>query len=288
MTAPAAPAATRPGRGAPLVGAVAPPPRPSRLAIRALSAAVVVVVVGAFWSVDISWGRLADLPSEVVRYLWLMFSAPDWSALPEALRQTWRSVAMAWLGTVLGILVATPLSLLAARGHGPAPVRGALRLVFAVIRAVPEIIIAIVILSVTGLTPLTGALALAVNGVGTLGKWGYEAIEGIGRGPVEAVRAAGGSGAHVLRWGVWPEVLPAFGSFWLYRFEINVRSSAVLGLIGVGGIGDMLTSYTQYRQWSTVGVLLIVVVVVTVAIDAASGALRRRIMEGARARAVQP
>ncbi|WP_368858791.1 PhnE/PtxC family ABC transporter permease, partial [Cellulomonas sp. GbtcB1] len=105
--------------------------------------------------------------------------------------------------------------------------------------------------------------------------------EGIGRGPVEAVRAAGGSGSHVLRWGVWPEVLPAFGSFWLYRFEVNVRSSAVLGLIGVGGIGGLLTSYTQYRQWSAVGVLLVVVVVVTVAIDAASGAPRRRIMEGA-------
>jgi phosphonate transport system permease protein len=268
--------------------AAAPPPRPARRARRALSAACVIVVVAAFWSVDIAWDRLADLPSEVVRYLWLMFSAPEWAKLPEALWQTWRSVAMAWLGTVLGVLVATPLSLLAARGHGPAPVRGALRLMFAVIRAVPEIIIAIVILSVTGLTPLTGALALAVNGVGTLGKWGYEAIESLDGGPVEAVRAAGGSGPQVLRWGVWPQALPAFASFWLYRFEINVRSSAVLGLIGVGGIGDMLTSYTQYREWSTVGVLLIVVVVVTVAIDAASGALRRRIMEGARARAVQP
>jgi phosphonate transport system permease protein len=284
VTAAAPPAVRRPGAGA----AVVPPPCPSRIAVRVVSAAVVAVVVLAFWSVDIAWGRLADLPSEVVRYLWLMFSSPEWSKLPEALWQTWRSVAMAWLGTVLGILIATPLSLLAARGHSPAPVRGVLRLLFAVIRAVPEIIIAIVILSVTGLTPLTGALALAVNGVGTLGKWGYEAIEGIGTGPVEAVRAAGGSGSQVLRWGVWPQVLPAFGSFWLYRFEINVRSSAVLGLIGVGGIGDMLTSYTQYREWSTVGVLLIVVVVVTVAIDAVSGALRRRIMEGARARAVQP
>lgn len=279
-------------RPAPVAGVAARrapslPARPSRVALRGLSAVVVVVVVAAFWSVDIQWGRLADLPSEVVRYLWLMFSAPDWSKLPEALWQTWRSVAMAWLGTVLGIVIATPLSLLAARGHAAAPVRGVLRVLFGVIRAVPEIIIAIVILSVTGLTPLTGALALAVNGVGTLGKWGYEAIEGIHPGPVEAVRAAGGSRSQVLRWGVWPQALPEFGSFWLYRFEINVRSSAVLGLIGVGGIGDMLTSYTQYREWPTVGVLLIVVVAVTVAIDAASGALRRRIMEGARARAVE-
>jgi phosphonate transport system permease protein len=158
-----------------------------------------------------------------------------------------------------------------------------LRGIFAVIRAVPEIIIAIIILSVTGLTPLTGALALAVGGIGTLGKWGYESIDGVPQGPIEAVRAAGGSTPQVIRWGVWPSVSPEFLSFWLYRFEINVRASAVLGLIGVGGIGDMLTSYTQYRQWPVVGMLLIVVVIVTMTIDAISAAIRRRITEGTRA-----
>lgn len=260
------------------------PPRP-RSPWRMLAAIVVtVVVVVAFWSVQVSWDRLADLPADIGRYLWLMFSAPEWSKLPEALWQTWRSIEMAWVGTVLGILIATPLSLLAARGFGPAWLRGILRLVFSVIRAVPELIIAIIILSVTGLTPLTGALALAVNGVGTLGKWGYEAVEAVPPGPIEAARAAGGSTVQVLRWGVWPQAQPVFLSFWLYRFEINVRSSAVLGLIGVGGIGDMLTSYTQYREWSTVGMLLIVVIVVTMAIDAVSGMLRRRIMEGPRVR----
>ncbi|MBU4464555.1 MAG: phosphonate ABC transporter, permease protein PhnE [Actinobacteria bacterium] len=258
------------------------PERPRHPWRAVLWTAVTVVVVAAFWSVDIAWARLLDLPAEIVRYLWLMFASPNWSKLPEALWQTWRSVEMAWVGTILGIVIATPLSLPAARGFGPAPVRVVLRLVFSVIRAVPELIIAIIILSVTGLTPLTGAIALAVNGVGTLGKWGYEAVEAVPPGPVEAARAAGGSTAQVLRWGIWPQATPTFLSFWLYRFEINVRASAVLGLIGVGGIGDMLTSYTQYREWSTVGMLLIVVIVVTMSIDAVSGAIRRRIMEGAR------
>jgi len=260
------------------------PPRPSRSRSRLVQTLIVSLVVAAFWSVQIDWGRLSSLPSDIVHYLWLMFSAPTWSKLPEALAQTWRSVAMAWFGTVLGIAVATPLSFIAARGFSPAPVRGVIRGLFSLVRAVPEIITAIIILSVTGLTPLTGALALAVGGVGTLGKWGYESIEGVHPGPLEAVRAAGGSTSQVIRWGVWPQSAPEFLSFWLYRFEINVRASAVLGLIGVGGIGDMLTSYTQYREWSTVGVLLLVVVIVTVAIDTTSSALRRRIMEGARAR----
>ncbi len=260
------------------------PRRPVRvLRAVALTVATATALV-AFWSIDIQWSRLASLPGQVVHYLDLMFSAPSWDKLPEALRQTLRSVEMAWLGTVLGIVVSFPLSFLAARGYGPAPVRGALRGLFSLIRAVPEIIIAIIILSVTGLTPLTGALALAVNSVGTLGKWGYESVEGVDHGPVEAVRAAGGSTVEALRWGVWPSAATDFFSFWLYRFEINVRASAVLGLIGVGGIGDMLTSYTQYREWSTVGVLLIVVVVVTMAIDAVSAAVRRRLTDGSTGR----
>lgn len=272
---------TSPARTTP---AFALPERPRRPLVLVVGAAVTLIVVAAFWSVDITWSRLGELPAAIVRYIWLMFSAPDWSKLPEALWQTWRSVEMAWVGTVLGVIVATPLSLMASRGFGPAWLRSALRLVFSVIRAVPEIIFAIIILSMTGLTPLTGALALAVNGVGTLGKWGYEAVEAVPQGPIEAARAAGGSTLQVLRWGAWPQATPAFLSFWLYRFEINVRSSAVLGLIGVGGIGDMLTTYTQYREWSTVGMLLIVVIGVTMTIDAISGAVRRRIMEGARVR----
>ncbi|MEZ3155731.1 phosphonate ABC transporter, permease protein PhnE [Microbacterium sp. BWR-S6Y] len=260
-------------------------PRRRRRPLRALSWVVVsAIVIAAFWSADITWSRLGELPAEIARYLGLMFLSPNWEKLPEALWQTWRSVEMAWIGTVLGILIATPLSLIAARGFGPPPVRAALRFVFSLVRAVPELVFAIIILSVTGLTPLTGALALAIGGVGTLGKWGYEAVENVAPGPIEAARAAGGSTAQVLRWGVWPQASPTFLSFWLYRFEINVRASAVLGLIGVGGIGDMLTSYTQYREWSTVGMLLIVVVVVTVAIDAVSGRIRRRIMEGPRVR----
>jgi len=264
--------------------APAVPSRPRRRVRTVVAAAVTIVVILAFWSVDITWSRLADLPAELVRYGWLMFSSPTWGKLPDALWQTWQSVQMAWVGTVLGVIVATPLSLVAARGFGPAWLRAILRFVFSTIRAVPEIIFAIIILSMTGLTPLTGALALAINGIGTLGKWGYEAVEAVPVGAVEAARAAGGSSAQVLRWGVWPQATPVFLSFWLYRFEINVRSSAVLGLIGVGGIGDMLTTYTQYREWSTVGMLLIVVIVVTMTIDGISGRIRRRIMEGARVR----
>jgi phosphonate transport system permease protein len=256
------------------------PSRPSSWGARLVSFAIVVVVVAAFWSVEIDWSQLEGFPANLVRYLGLMFLPPDLTAVPDAFAATMQSVQMAWLGTVIGIVISLPLSFLATAGIGPAALRWPLRGLFALLRAVPEVVIAVLILSVTGLTAFTGALAIAVGSVGTLGKWGYEAMEGAERGPIEAVRAAGGSTPQVLRWGLWPTVAPEVLAFWLYRFEINVRASAILGLIGAGGIGKMLSDNVQFRIWDSVGTLVLVVIVVTVAIDLTSGALRHRIING--------
>ena len=260
------------------------PARPRRLAVRAAQLLTGVVVLAAVLHLRIGWSDLADLPGALGHYLDLMFSHPDWTRLPYALQQTWVSVQMAWVGALLGVVVSTVLGIPAAQGVGPLWLRLPLRGVFAVLRAVPEVIIAIVILTVTGLTPFTGALALAIGGIGTHGKWTYETIEAVPAGTAEAVRAAGGSLLEVARWGLWPTAAPELMSLALYRFEINVRTSAILGLIGVGGVGDLLTGYTQYRQWDAVGVLIVVVIAVTMAIDAVSGAIRRRITGGARTR----
>ncbi|MFC4947664.1 phosphonate ABC transporter, permease protein PhnE [Pseudonocardia sp. GCM10023141] len=259
------------------------PPRPSkprRIGAKLWSLGITAVVVLAFWSVEIDWSQLADFPASLVRYLGLMFAPPDLTALPTAFEATIQSVQMAWLGTVIGIVVSLPLSFLSTAGVGPAVLRWPLRGLFALLRAVPEVVIAVLILSVTGLTAFTGALAIGIGSIGTLGKWGYETMEGAEPGPIEAVRAAGGSTTQMLRWGLWPSVQPEVLAFWLYRFEINVRASAILGLIGAGGIGKTLADNVQFRIWDSVGTLLIVVVVVTVLIDLASGTLRRRLIDG--------
>lgn len=257
------------------------PRKPRRLAGKLWSLAITAVVVLAFWSVEIDWSQLADFPANLWRYLGLMFAPPDLAALPTAFEATVQSVQMAWLGTVIGIVISLPLSFLATAGVGPAVLRWPLRGLFALLRAVPEVVIAVLILSVTGLTAFTGALAIGIGSIGTLGKWGYETMEGAEPGPIEAARAAGGSTVQVLRWGLWPGVQPEVLAFWLYRFEINVRASAILGLIGAGGIGKTLADNVQFRIWDSVGTLLIVVIVVTVLIDLTSGALRHRIINGA-------
>lgn len=256
------------------------PKKPTSMLRNALWLFVSLVIVAAFWSVKIKWSALGDFPSQLLKYIGLMLVPPDWSKFGEAFSATILSVQMAWIGTVLGIVVSLPLSFLASRGLAPRVVNAPLRLIFAVIRAVPEVVIAILILSVTGLTPFTGALALAVGSVGTLGKWGYEAFEGVDAGPKEAVRSTGGSTLALIRWGVWPSAAPDVFSFWLYRFEINVRASAILGLIGAGGIGKMLQDNVQFRNWDAVGMLLIVVILVTMGIDQLSGAVRNRLIHG--------
>jgi phosphonate transport system permease protein len=256
------------------------PRKPLGILRKAIWVLITLIVLAAFWSVDISWDALATFPQKLVHYLGLMFLPPAWAKFPDALGATMLSVAMAWFGTVLGIVISFPLSLLAARGLMPAVIRWPLRGVFAILRAVPEVVIAVLMLSVTGLTAVTGALAIALGSIGTLGKWGYESFESVDRGASEAATAAGASKVQIMRWGVWPNAKPDVLAFWLYRFEISVRASAILGLIGAGGIGKMLIDNIQFRVWDVVGMLMIVVVVVTMLIDQISGTVRARIITG--------
>lgn len=261
------------------------PPKPRKRYETIAAMLIGAVILACFATLRISWSDLPQVPEQVWAYLKLMFADPDWSRLPRALTEMWRSISMAWIGMLGTVLISIPLGMLAARGVGPAWLRVLLRGLFAVIRAFPEAVVAIILLTVTGLTPFTGALALAICGIGQQSKWAYEIIESLPPGPAEAVRAAGGTTAETVRWALWPQAAPSLISFALYRFEINIRTSAVLGMVGAGGIGAMLSNYTNYREWSVVGMTLIVVIVVTMVVDAISGAIRRRIMKGATVRA---
>jgi phosphonate transport system permease protein len=126
------------------------------------------------------------------------------------------------------------------------PVAWLMRQVFNLLRAVPEVILALAFIPLFGLTPMAGVLALGVGSIGTLGKLCYEIIEGIQPGPLEAADAVGANRLQRLRWGVLPQVTPELASFVLYRFEVNIRASAVLGLVGAGGIGNDLAQALRF------------------------------------------
>jgi phosphonate transport system permease protein len=244
------------------------------------TAVVAVLVVWAAAGLDIKWSRLLEAPADMWTLARLMFTQIDWSDFPDLVAAMWQSISMAWLGTLIAAGFAVPLAFLAAENLVAGPIAWVVRQVFNILRAVPEIILALAFIPLFGLTAMAGVMAIAVGSIGTLGKLFYEIIEGVGAGPLEAADAVGSSPVQRLRWGVLPQVTPEMAAFVLYRFEVNIRASAVMGLVGAGGIGADLAQALQFKEYGRAGLGLIIVVAGTIAVDVVSGLVRRRIVAG--------
>jgi phosphonate transport system permease protein len=262
------------------------PARPSTLKRNLWIAGAAGLLVWAALTVNVDITDLASLPAG----LWAILSRmipPDLSYLESAVPAMMESIQMAWVGTIIGAVLSLPLGFLGAKNVSSGLVSNVMRQILNAIRAFPELILAIAIfIPIAGLGPVPGTLAIGLHSAGTLGKLTAEAIEGIDPGPVEAARAVGGRGLQVQRWGVLPQVLPELIGFWLYRFEINIRASAVLGVVGAGGIGALLQQTITFGRWDKAATAILVVIVATIIVDTISGSIRRGIIEGSEARVV--
>lgn len=257
--------------------------RPEKPVNRAKWIVTLLILAAMAWSAittDIRWSRLLSAPADIATILGLMFGDLNVDRLGEFLGLMWESIAMAWLGTVIASLFAVPLAFAAAENLANRVTVGVVRMCLNILRAIPEIILALALIPIFGLSPMTGTLAIAIGSIGTLGKLNGEILETIEPGPVEAADAVGASRLQRLRWGVLPQALPEIASFFLYRFEINIRVSAVLGLVGAGGIGSALAQYVSYRRWGDAGLALLIVILGTIAVDLVSSAVRARIIGG--------
>jgi phosphonate transport system permease protein len=243
-----------------------------------------VIIIPAIWSalgLNVSLERLAEAPGDI----WIIVRQlvpPDMSAdaLQRAVPKMLESLYIAWIGTIIGAVFSFPLAFLAAKNVTPAWMSNGVRQVLNAIRAVPELLVAMVLIPVTGLGPWTGTLAIGIHSIGTLGKLSSEVIEGIDPGPVQAVASAGGTWMQRMRFAIIPQVMPNIVAYWLYRFEVNIRASAVLGIVGAGGIGAELVSQLRFRDFARAGTVLFITVVVVLLVDMVSGRLRRRIISG--------
>lgn len=259
------------------------PSRPSQRTKHIATAILVAVVAWATLTIEVKIENLPRLPSQLADIFGKMFfsPSPEWAYFGDAFGSMMESVQIAWLGTIIGAILSLPLAFFGAKNITSPVASNVIRQLLNAIRAIPEILVAVVIfIPMVGLGAYPGMLAIGVHSVGTLGKLSAEVIEGINPGPVEAARAAGGRPLQIQRWGVLPQVLPEIVAFWLYRFEINIRASAILGAVGAGGVGEALVQSLIYRRYERAGMLIIVIVVVTILIDTASGWLRRRIIQG--------
>src|SRR6185295_2826887 len=225
----------------------------------------------------VTWEYVADAPGQVADLFTRMFP-PDWAhagALVDPLIQT---INIATLGTVGAVLLSIPIAFLAARNTTPNRATYALgRFVMVVTRSVDTLIWALLFIIVVGPGSLAGVLAVAVRSVGFVSKLFAEGIEEIDARQVEAVTATGASRAQTLLYAIAPQVKPVFTGVCIYRWDINIRESTVLGLVGAGGLGFALNEAILGLEWRRVGLILLLVLAVVVVSEFVSAFARRRV-----------
>ncbi|WP_421950084.1 phosphonate ABC transporter, permease protein PhnE [Pelagibacterium sp.] len=238
-----------------------------------LSVMIVLIVMWSWSGSEIDLPRLAESGGRIAEFLGRMMP-PDLSVLPVVIESSAETLRIAILGTVGCIFLSAVLGLLAARNLTPAIVHVPLKTVLAVIRGVPLILVAMLMVGAVGLGALPGILAIAFHATGMLAKFYAEAIESIDPSPIEALESAGATFLQKLRFGAWPQIAPDVLRDTLFRFEMNLRESLILGVVGAGGIGFYIQMYVRAFQYDRVATLTIVVIAFVVVIELVNNAIR--------------
>jgi len=216
----------------------------------------------------------------LAEFVTLLFP-PDWDVLGTLIDAMIETIEIAFVGTLLGFLIAVPLAFLGTRTLFPGPVTGAVRIVVGSVRTIPSLLWAIIFVIGFGLGPAAGALGVAMYTVGYLGKLYYEAFEAVDAEVLEAVRSVSKDRAQLFSFAILPEAANAVLSQLLFMFEYNIRASSIMGFVGAGGIGFYIIGYIQLLQYENLLTALIVTFVVVMAIDYASMRLRSLILSPA-------
>lgn len=203
------------------------------------------------------------------------FFPPDFRDWKMYLREIVITLQIALWGTVLAVVCAIPLGLLSSANITPAWIHQPVRRLMDACRAINEVVFAMLFVVAVGLGPFAGVLALWVHTTGSLAKLFSEAVEAIDPQPVEGIRSTGANALEEIVFGVIPQVMPLWISYSLYRFEANVRSAAVVGMVGAGGIGVVLWDIIRSFQYAETCAVLIILVLTVTAVDLVSARIRR-------------
>jgi len=256
-------------------GAAVSPSLPRQLSRYLLPAVLLALLAAGLWRVDFSPERIWNGLGKLGFILSFMVPPHPGNLLGLFIRSLGETVAIAFLGTLLGAIMALPLGVLAARNVIPSWIfRFSMRRGLDVLRGVDTLIWALIFINVVGLGPFAGILAIMVSDIGSFGKLYSEAIEASDKKPVEGIRAAGGSELHALWYGVLPQVFPVMVSQVLYFFESNTRSATIIGIVGAGGIGLHLADQIRLNEWQTVAFIVLMILVTVGIIDFCSTRLR--------------
>ena len=250
-----------------------------RLARNGFYLFALMAVIWAARTIEIIPEFLYDAPQQTADLFARMWPI-DWAWYPAVVHQALiETLHTATLGTILAVAMAAPVALLVARNITGSLILNTLgRFILVATRSVHSLMWALFFVAIFGPGALAGMLAIAVHSIGFTGKFLSEAIEEARPGPIEALKAAGASPLAILIKGYWPQVKPAFLSISVFRWDINVRESAVLGLVGGGGLGMALDTALSNLYWDQAGLVLVVIFAVVIVTEIVTTTVRGRII----------
>ncbi|MEM1004538.1 MAG: phosphonate ABC transporter, permease protein PhnE [Pseudomonadota bacterium] len=230
-------------------------------------------------SASTTWFFVWDAP-RIANDIWTRATPPKWDYITQLGRPIWDTLNIATLGTIIALFMAVPVAFLAARNTTPSAllVRPLALLVIVSTRSINSLIWALLLIAIIGPGVFAGVIAIAIRSIGFCAKLLYEAIEEIDHSQVEAITATGASRWQIMAYGIVPQILPAFAGIAVFRWDINIRESTVLGLVGAGGIGLQLSASLNVLAWPQVSLILIVILVAVMISEWVSAKVRGAII----------
>ena len=207
------------------------------------------------------------------------FLRPDFTYIPKLLGPLLSTLEMSVTGTILGVLFALPCAFLATTVVTDNKViTGVFRFFLSIIRTIPNLLLAAMLVAIFGIGEGTGVLTIAIFTFGMVSQLLYEAIENADEEPIEAMTAVGANKIKVIFWAIIPQIMVYIASYSLYAFEVNIRASIVLGYVGAGGVGVLLNSSLALFRYDRVSIIVLLILVVILIIDKTSEAIRGRLV----------
>lgn len=225
------------------------------------------------------WAFVLDAPRQAAD-IGARMVPPKWGYLPELMLPLWDTLNIATLGTMGGVILAVPVALMAARNTTPSAtiLRPIALFIIVASRSINSLIWALLLVTIIGPGLLAGIIAIALRSIGFIGKLFYEAIEETDPTQIEAIEATGAGPAQVLTYGVVPQVVPTLWGISVFRWDINIRESTILGLVGAGGIGLKLNASMAVLAWDQVTVILLLILGAVIASEWVAAWVRRTII----------
>lgn len=226
-----------------------------------------------------TWFFVWDAP-RIANDIWTRATPPRWEYITQLGRPIWDTLNIATLGTLISLVLAVPVAFLAARNTTPSRfiIRPLALLIIVSTRSINSLIWALLLIAIIGPGVFAGVVAIAIRSIGFCAKLLYEAIEEIEATQVEAITATGASRMQVMAFGIVPQIMPAFAGIAVFRWDINIRESTVLGLVGAGGIGLQLSSSLNVLAWPQVALILLVILAAVVISEWVSAKVRGAII----------